>query len=152
MKLVNSDLITDLLHRAESSPRQRSHHNIHEHLNDIVQKLIVAATPNSYFRPHRHSDKSECAFVLRGRFAVFQYDDSGNITECKIIGENTDNLGLEIPPNTWHSWLALDAENVFFETKEGPYNPETAAEFAPWAPAEDTDGVESYMQKLREAI
>lgn len=152
MKLVDSDLISDLLRRAEESPRQRSHHNIHENPDDTVQKLVVAATPESYFRPHRHNDKAECAFVLRGRFAVFQYDDAGNITDCQIIGENTGVLGLEIPPNTWHSWLALDKRNVFFETKAGPYDPKAAAEFALWSPEENTADVAPYMNKLRDTV
>lgn len=152
MKLINTALFEQLIRDAADSPRQRSHHNIHENLSDTVQKLMVAATPHSYFRPHRHANKSELALVLCGRFAVFEYNDTGEIIRCQIIGDNTGVTGLEIPPNTWHSWLALDTENVFFETKEGPYDPATAAEFAPWAPAENTADVDNYMEKLRKAV
>lgn len=152
MKLINTKLLEQLVLDAENSPRQRSHYNIHESLSDAVQKLVVAATPCSYFRPHRHHDKREFALVLRGRFAVFQFDDTGAITTHQIIGENTGVDGLEIPENTWHCWLALDNKNIFFETKQGPYDPATAAEFAPWAPAENTDSVNAYLKKLRETV
>lgn len=152
MKLIESDLLNSLARSAEESPRQRSHHNIHENLSDTVQKLVVAATARSYFRPHRHIDKSEFALVLRGRFAVFLYNDKGDITHIQIIGNNTDITGLEIPANTWHNWLALDEENIFFETKQGPYDPATATEFAPWSPAENSADVEEFMQKLRKSV
>jgi cupin fold WbuC family metalloprotein len=117
-----------------------------------VQKLLVAATTQSYFRPHRHTDKSEFALVLRGQFVVFNFDDQGNITGRQRIGEGSGVNGLELAPNTWHCWLALSDDAVFFETKQGPYDPATASEFAPWAPAENTPEAATYLAMLREAI
>jgi cupin fold WbuC family metalloprotein len=152
MKLFDDDMLGQLVAQAAESPRQRSHHNVHESLSDVVQKLFVAATKQSYFRPHRHPAKSEFALVLRGRFAVFTFDDQGNITDCQLIGEGTSINGLELPPNTWHGWLSLSDDGVFFETKQGPYDPATAAEFAPWAPAENTPEATDYLDMLRHAI
>lgn len=152
MKLIDQDLLNQLVRQATDAPRQRSHHNIHESLSDTVQKLIVAATPRSYFRPHRHADKTEFALVLRGRFAVFQFDDQGDISHCHVVGESTGVTGLELAANTWHSWLALEDGSIFFETKQGPYDPATAAEFAPWAPAENTPEVAAFMTKLHNVL
>lgn len=152
MKLIKQELLGQLIQNAAEAPRQRSHFNVHETPEAMVQKLFVAATKRSYFRPHRHVDKEEFAIVLRGRFAVFCFDEQGNITERHLIGDATDIMGMQLPPNTWHCWLALSDDGVFFETKQGPYDPGTAAEFAPWAPAENTPGVESYMEMLQKAI
>ena len=152
MKLITDDMIGQLIRQAADAPRKRSHHNIHESLTDMVQKLLVAATPDSYFRPHRHADKSEFALILRGQFVVFCFDDAGNITQRQRIGEGTGINGLELPPKTWHCWLALSDEAVFFETKQGPYDPATAAEFAPWAPAENTPEAPAYLAWLRQSI
>lgn len=152
MKLISDDLINELIHKAAESPRQRSHYNIHESLSDVVQKLLVAATTQSYFRPHRHADKSEFALVLRGRFVVFRFDEHGEITERQFIGDGTGVNGLELAPNTWHCWLSLSDDAVFFETKQGPYDPATASEFAPWAPAENTPEAAHYLAMLRHSI
>lgn len=152
MKLIDDNLINQLIQQAAEAPRQRSHHNIHESPADMVQKLVVAATTRSYFRPHRHTDKAEFALVVRGRFAVFQFDDQGNIRHCQIVGDGSGVSGLELPANTWHGWLALNDGSVFFEAKQGPYDPATAAEFAPWSPAENTPEVDAYMEKLRQAV
>jgi len=152
MKLIRDDMLTQLTMQAAESPRRRSHHNIHETLADPVQKLLVAATTESYFRPHRHAGKTEFALVLRGRFAVFQFDDAGKITEQQLIGDGTGINGLELPPDTWHCWLSLSDDAVFFETKQGPYDPATAAEFAPWAPAENTPEAQEYLADLHKAL
>lgn len=152
MKLITDDMIDQLMSQAEESPRKRSHYNVHESLDDMVQKLLVAATAESYFRPHRHADKAEFALVLRGRFVVFQFDDQGNIIDRQHIGEGTGVNGLEVAPNTWHCWLALGDDAVFFETKQGPYDPATASEFAPWAPPENTQEAVEYLEMLRNTL
>lgn len=151
MKLITDDLLNNLVSQAAESPRKRSHFNVHESSADLVQKLFVAATRQSYFRPHRHADKSEFAVVLRGRFVVFTFDDEGNITQQQLIGEGSGVNGLELPPNTWHGWLSMSDDALFFETKQGPYDPATAAEFAPWAPAENSPEAAGYLERLRNA-
>ena len=152
MKLITDDMFVQLISQAADSPRKRSHYNVHESPSDMVQKLFVAATTQSYFRPHRHTDKSEFALVLRGQFVVFSFDDAGNITGHQHIGEGSGVNGLELAQNTWHCWLALSDVAVFFETKQGPYDPATASEFAPWAPAENTPEAAPYLAMLRNAI
>jgi len=47
MKLITDDLLAQLVQQAADSPRKRSHYNIHESLDDVVQKLLVAATTES---------------------------------------------------------------------------------------------------------
>ena len=151
MKLITDELLNQLVSQASTSARKRSHYNVHESLTDVVQKLFVAATTESYFRPHRHANKVEFALVLRGRFVVFTFDDQGKIQSQQLIGEGTGINGLELPANTWHCWLSLSDDGLFFETKQGPYDPATAAEFAPWAPAENTADAADYMAMLRKA-
>lgn len=152
MKLITNDMLDQLNRQAADSPRKRSHYNVHESLSDVVQKLLVAATTESYFRPHRHVDKSEFALVLRGRFAVFSFDDAGKITRSQLIGEGTGVDGLELLPNTWHCWLSLTDDALFFETKQGPYDPATASEFAAWAPPENTPEADQYLDMLRSTL
>jgi hypothetical protein len=40
---------------------------------------------------------------------------------------------------------------AFLEIKEGPYDPATAIEFVPWAPAEGDASVPAFQQWLRAA-
>lgn len=151
MKLVTQQTLDDMLERAGASPRLRTHHNLHEQPEDPVQRLFVAARRDSYFRAHRHAGKWEFSVVLRGAFDVLTFDDGGCVTGRITVGPQSEIAAFEIPPDTWHAWLPLSDDAVFFEVKRGPYDPQTAAEPAPWAPAEGSPGVAGFVEWLRAA-
>jgi cupin fold WbuC family metalloprotein len=151
MKLFSQDLIDELSAKAASSPRLRANLNIHASGADLVQRFFIAAQRQTYFRPHRHLTKSELALVLRGYFDVLTFDESGAVTGRYRVGSDTANIGFETPSGTWHTLLAGTDGAAFLEIKEGPYDPATAAQFAPWAPPEDHGSVPAFQQWLRQA-
>lgn len=151
MKLIAHGLIDELSARAAASPRGRAHHNVHESPTDPVQRFFVTTQRNTYFRPHRHLTKSELAMVLRGRFHVLIFDAAGTVTERYSVGDDTASMGYETPRATWHTLVADTDGSSFFEVKEGPYDPATAAEFAAWAPAEGDPAAPRFLEWLRTA-
>jgi cupin fold WbuC family metalloprotein len=151
MKLITTDLIHDLIAGAAASARQRMHYNLHESLSDPVQRLLIAARLESYFRPHRHPEKWECAVVLCGFFDILVFDDTGCVIERVSIGPASEGIGFEIQANTWHSWVPMMDESVAFEIKQGPYNPLAAADFAVWSPEEGTVEAEQFVASMRKA-
>ena len=80
MKLFSQDILNDLTAQAAASPRQRAHLNIHTTPADPVQRFFVATQKDTYFRPHRHTTKSELAVVLRGYVEVLTFDAAGGVT------------------------------------------------------------------------
>jgi hypothetical protein len=58
-------------------------------------------------------------------------------------------VGAHIPTGVYHALVALEAGSIFFEVKAGPYDPASAKEFGPWAPAEGDPGAQAYHAKLR---
>lgn len=150
MKLINNDLVTEMMQRAAASDRKRTNHNFHEASDDVVQRYCIAAEKTSYFRPHRHPHNWELALVFHGRFEVIVFDDEGKVEEHHLVGPHTGTAGFEIEANRWHSWLPLEDQGVFFEVKQGPYDPATAAEFAPWSPEDGTPEAIAFVQQLRQ--
>ena len=139
MKIINEALLNETTGRAKQSPRLRMNYNFHEHLDDPVNRLLNALEPGTYLRPHRHLNpkKDEIFLLLRGRIAVFLFDNKGEITQTQILDPKEGVYGAEIKAGTWHGLLA-------------PLAPEN---FAPWSPApEDTKGVAKYMELLGKAI
>ena len=132
MKWIMSAAVDEWVARAGEAARRRINHNIHEKPADPVQRLFVAARRDSYFRPHRHSARWELAVVIRGRFDVIAFDDAGVVTAR-------------------HTWLPATDDAVFLEIKPGPYDPQTAAAFAAWSPAEGAPEVAAFTAKLRRA-
>lgn len=151
MRLLPTTLLDELAAKALLSPRRRAHYNIHATPADLVQRFVVVAHADAYFRPHRHTGKSELAVLLRGRVDVLTFDEAGRVTARYAIGEGTGSLAYETPERTWHTLLPGAAGCAFLEIKEGPYDAATATEFAAWAPAEGDPAVPGFLAWLKSA-
>jgi len=151
VKLLSRTLLDELAAKAAASPRARAHYNIHATPADPVQRFLVVAQGDSYFRPHRHATRSELALLVRGRLDVLTFDERGRVTARYAVGEGADALAYETPQGTWHTVVPGAAGGAFLEVKEGPYDPATSAEFAAWAPAEGHASVPKFLEWLRSA-
>ncbi len=151
MKLLSRTLLDELAAKAAASPRARAHHNMHATAADPVQRFLVVACGDSYFRPHRHRTRSELAVMVRGRVDVLTFDECGRVTARYGVGDGTDSIGYETPQGAWHTVVPGAGGGAFLEIKEGPYDPATAAEFAAWAPAEGHASVPKFLEWLRGA-
>lgn len=130
---------------AVRSPRRRAIVRYHEHA-EPVQRMLNALEPDSYVRPHRHQDpdKHEIFVVLSGRALVLKFDDQGLVTDYVLLSAHGPQRGVEIPPRTWHSVVALDPGTVLYEVIEGAFSPATHKAYAPWAPAEGTPAAAAF--------
>jgi len=152
MKLIRNDEIDALLTRAATQPRRRAHRNVHESPADPVQRFVVAAKRDSYFRPHRHPGKWEFAIVIRGRFDVVEFDDVGKVLDRRSVGPGAEAAAFEIARGIWHSWIPVEEDSVFVEIKEGPYDAATASEFAAWSPADGSPEAPAFADRLRRSV
>jgi len=150
MRLFEDSLLDELAVKAAASPRRRAHFNIHGAATDLVQRFLVVAESDSYFRPHLHRTNAELVIVLRGRMEVVTFDEAGHVLARQLVGEGTGQFAYEMANGTWHTLLASAGPVTFLEVKQGPYDPATAADFAPWAPAEGEASVPRFQRWLRE--
>lgn len=151
MKRINRELLDETTAKATLSPRLRMNYNFHEKLDDPINRLLNAMEPGTYLRPHRHCnpDKNEIFLLLRGRVALFIFDDQGNVIESVVLDPVNGEYGGEIAAGVWHGLLVLESGSVIYEVKSGPFAPLTPENFAPWSPdPEDKEGVKRYMQEL----
>ncbi len=151
MKLLSESLLDELAAQAAASPRRRAHHSIHAGPADLVQRFVVVAQPDSYFRPHRHNARAELALVVRGQMDVLTFDEAGMVTARYGVGAGQGSFAYETPQRTWHTIVPGQQGGAFFEVKEGPYDPATASEFAPWSPAEGDPAAASFLSWARSA-
>jgi cupin fold WbuC family metalloprotein len=137
--------------QAAASPRARAHYTLHASAADALQRFVVAARPDSYFRPHRHAARAELAVIVRGYFDVLIFDERGCLAARHRVGEGADSTAYETPQGTWHTVVPGPEGGAFLEVKEGPYDPATSAEFAAWAPPEGHPSVPAFLAWLRRA-
>lgn len=152
MQRYSDEFLDVLIVQACRSPRRRQHHNLHMSYAEPVQRLFNAIGVDSYIRPHRHTldPKLETLVALRGRFALIVFDDDGGVRDCIAFGiVPGDDALVEVPPEHWHSVVAISEGAVLLEIKEGPFDPEQAKEPAPWSPEEGADSAVGYLAGLR---
>lgn len=156
--IFSTKMLTQLAGQARSSIRKRQHLNIHRSHEEACQRLLNAIGPDSYIRPHRHTldPKTETLFAISGDFALVLFEDGGEPKQFIRFGAgdqgSSPNVGVELPPGSWHTVLALTAGAVLLEIKAGPFVPGAAKEFAPWAPEEGSDEASRYLSSLRKLV
>lgn len=147
---INENLINQTLQQAKISPRHRQIYKFHK-LKEPVQRMLNAILPNSYTRPHFHSDKPEVFIVLKGKLAAINFNKNGKIIKQEIIKNSGPNFGVEFKPKEWHTIVAL-TPSVVYEVKKGPYNKKTDKIFAKWAPEENTKQGQEYLKNLKSEL
>lgn len=136
MKTIDARRLDEMAAQAAASGRRRVHLNLHDALDEPVQRLLIALEPGTYLRPHRHATppKWELFTLLRGALAILTFDDDAVVRDRFDLNDGAVTV-IEIPPGIWHTVVAL-RPSVVLEVKQGPYMPLSDKDFAAWGPLE----------------
>jgi cupin fold WbuC family metalloprotein len=146
LRVITPSQFLSLTKEATKAPRKRSHLLLHGGHTDQVQRLVIAAQPGTYVRPHQHSEQWEILVLLRGRFDVLTFENGGELLERKTLDENAPFI--QIPMLAWHTCIVRKKNTVILEIKPGPYRPN---EFANWAPSEGTEQAANLLRWMGHA-
>lgn len=124
--IIDDKLLNKVSEEAKASPRLRMNYNLHESLDDKVQRLFNAMESGTVIPIQRHRDTAETMIVLRGMLKITIYDDDKNIVEQCVLNPLDGKYGYHIPQGLWHGVKVLAPNTVMFEVKEGPYAPLTS--------------------------
>ncbi|WP_193164296.1 WbuC family cupin fold metalloprotein [Microbulbifer hainanensis] len=151
-KLISQADLSQLAESAQQADRRRNNLNVHDSVDANVQRLFIATQPETYIRPHRHSEphKWEFFMVIQGSMSLLLFSDDGRI-EDRIELSALDVRAVEIPPNTWHSYTCMEEDTVALEIKEGAYTPTPEQDLAPWSPKENTPDTAAYVEWMKTA-
>jgi cupin fold WbuC family metalloprotein len=142
---VDERQLDELLRQAAAGARRRSHILLHQDHQDQVQRLLIAIEPDSYVRPHVHSEQWEMLVLLRGRLDLLIFSPRAELVQR--LAMDVAAPVVQIPPGTFHGAVALSA-SVVMEVKPGPYRPN---EFAEWAPEEGATAAAAFPRWAAEA-
>jgi cupin fold WbuC family metalloprotein len=147
---ITDTLLDEVSAKAKVSERRRCNHNFHASSRDPIQRFLNAVEPGTYVRPHKHETppKTEVFIILRGRVLILEFEDQGEITDHTILDPARGMLGVEIPPKTWHTFIALQEGSILYEMKPGPFNNETDKVFAEWAPEEGSQESDEFNKRI----
>ena len=151
-KIITSEALRNLTAKAATADRLRAHLNVHETLDASVQRLFIATEPGTYIRPHRHPQphKWEFFLVLEGEIDLLIFDGAGSVQQRTAMSPSAARA-VEVPPNVWHAYVCKQSGTLALEVKAGAYIPTPEEDFAPWSPAENTEGAAAYLAWMRDA-
>lgn len=152
MQRINHRLLKDLQQQAAQSERDRKILNFHKKAADPLQRMVNCIKPGSYVPPHKHQhpEKREVFILITGRLLYLEFDDKGEINGKTILDRDKGEWGVEITPGRYHTIIALEENTCVYEVKDGPYDPETDKNMAPWAPEENAPKAQEFLRQLLE--
>ena len=153
LKKYSTDRLKERVATAQGSDRLRTNLDIHESPDADVQRLFLAFEPGTYIRPHRHpqAHKWELFIVLEGELDLLLFNDLGEIKERITLSAAATRV-VEIPPNTWHSYISKKSGTLALEIKQGTYLPSPEEDFLPMSPAENTEAAATYLNWMKNKI
>ncbi|MBQ5981192.1 MAG: WbuC family cupin fold metalloprotein [Prevotella sp.] len=121
MKIIDEQLISEVVAQAKKSPRLRMNYNFHQSLSDKCHRFLNALEIGTQIPVHHHVTKDETFIILKGKVRVNTYNDNGEIIDSIVLSTESGRYGVDIPKNTWHGLECLESGSVIFEVKEGPF-------------------------------
>ena len=150
MQKLSALEIKEMFLAATNSPRRRYPKIIHKP-GDQLNKVFNFLKSDTYMQPHLHpsKEKIEKMLVVQGKFALLYFDDQGEVSDV-IFMEKEKKEYVEVPPNTWHTYVMLTDNVLVYEEMLGVYNPDTWKELAKWAPSEKSEKSFNYLKELKQ--
>ena len=142
MHIIDREFMDKLTEQAAASERKRAHFNLHESLDEGIHRLFMGVEPETFIRPHRHlsSDKWELFTILRGKIVALIFDDNGTVLKRIEMIAGGDVCAIEIPANSWHTFVSMESGSIVMEVKKGPYMRPVEGDWMQCAPAEGEAG------------
>jgi cupin fold WbuC family metalloprotein len=103
MKIIDNQLINNVIEQAKQSPRLRKNYNFHGSLDDKCHRFLNALEMGTEVPVHHHVTKDESFVLLKGRVRVNTYNDNGEILESVVLSHEDGRYGVDIPKDTWHN-------------------------------------------------
>jgi len=153
---IDQQLFAQVADAARQHPRLRLNHNFHRE-QDPVQRFLNVLQPGTYVRPHRHRrDGSgtgfECFLVLQGSIGLLLFNADGEIQQQLHLSATGPTHGIEVEEDQFHTLVALEADSVMFELKQGPYQPAQDKDFLSGFPQEGTPEAAAQETQWRDLL
>jgi len=132
---LNKKLISNLILKCEKSYHKKSRYCFHREVKSKVQEMIICHKKGYYVRPHKHLDKEESIFVIKGKAKAVFFNNSGNIKHIIDLGDLKSKKCFYYKLNSkyFHTLIIQSKYFIFHEVSEGPFR-KNMTKFASWSP------------------
>jgi cupin fold WbuC family metalloprotein len=123
----------------------------HKNINDKLHQMFIIHKKNYYIRPHKHLNKIETVFLIKGKIQFIRFTNKGNISEVINLSSNNSistNFFVSVPKNSYHMMLIKSPIAVFLESTLGPFKKRDTF-FPEWSPdRSEEEEIKKYIKKI----
>jgi cupin fold WbuC family metalloprotein len=120
-QIIPETFIGDLIECAKKNSDRKARLCLHPSPNDVTQVTILALVAPYKDRLHKHPNKPEIMFPIKGKAELTMLDQ--NQTKQRVLTLDAGNpVPVSIQANTVHALKVLSNDFVFIEIGNGPFN------------------------------
>ena len=95
---------------------------MHNDEKSLLNEMLIFHKKNSLVKPHKHTNKTESFFVIKGKLDIIFFDNKGNITKFLTLTDfnSKGNFYYQIPKNLYHTQI-FHEDTFFLEFSKGPF-------------------------------
>jgi len=123
---------------------------VHDSENENIHEMFVFHKKGSYVRPHKHLNKLESLFLIKGELKLLIFDAKGSL--LKIVEMGSFDSGkvyfYKMKKNFFHTQI-IKKDTIFKEVTNGPFSKRKTL-LAKWSPKEGMHKeIKKYLNYLK---
>lgn len=123
----------------------------HKNINDKLHQMFIIHKKNYYVRPHKHLNKIETIFIIKGKIQFIRFTNKGNISEVINLSSKkslSTGIFVSVPKNSYHMMFIKSPIAVFLESTVGPFKKKDTF-FPEWSPDRlEEREIKKYIKKI----
>lgn len=147
---VNDNLLAELETVSEEFGGQNVRFCLHESPASPFHDMIILERKGKYYPPHKHLTKGESFHIVKGKLAVFTFNDLGDITDACLL-EDDGHFIYKVGVNMYHAVMPISDKVIYHESKPGPFLGEKDSILPEWAP-DQHENVQEFQKRLLNAL
>ena len=151
---IGGEEINFLIDCAKKTTRKRFRLCLNTNDKELIHEMFIVHPKNAYVRPHKHLNKTESMFVLKGKVDYLTFKDDGQIKDIVQLSELGGNQKsfITLRSDLFHTLIIHSEWLVFLEITNGPFIKEDTI-FAKWSPEEhDKENCIQFISNIKKNI
>ena len=109
---------------------------LHSDYTDVLQDMVLIQHSKNFYPPHKHVNRYDSYFVLKGCLGVIIFNNIGEIKKSLRLSKGTI---YKTPKNQYHLTIPISKKVVYHEYRSGSFNRKTNCIFPRWSPKTEND-------------
>tara|TARA_B100000427_G_C15456960_1_gene572275 strand:- start:33 stop:560 length:528 start_codon:yes stop_codon:yes gene_type:complete len=109
---------------------------LHSDYKDVLQDMVLIQHSKNFYPPHKHVNRYDSYFVLKGCLGVIIFNNIGEIKRSFRLPKGSI---YKTPKNQYHLTIPISKKVIYHEYRSGTFNRKTNCIFPRWGPKTEND-------------